>query len=433
MIRHKDTRSGRAWFGVLLLLAVGMAAGAVLHSWLTSPSSEASMEEESAGEHGKHEGAEPAGVIELPPATQQAASIETVTAELRRVSSTLEAPGVVAPDQTRLAHLRPLARGIVTEVHVRPGERVAKGQVLLTYDNIELGDALADYARAREEVQRSRTNLEVKKKVLDRSREMLEVGALARTTHDVRDAEWQDAQARLSSSEAAVSKIELQLRRFGLPDEQIRALREGNAPELAPESAINRLVAPFDGVILGYEAAVGEYIQPTDDLFSLADLSTVWVVANIYANDLEAVRAGQPVEVRTVSYPGRTFQGKITYVGDVIDPHTRTTPVRCVVGNPGASLKLDMFTTVSIQTGSLGEAVTVPAAAVVDIDGIDNVFVQRSEDQFVPRSVVVGTKVGSRVAIRSGLNAGERVVSQGGFTLKSALLKERFAGGGDEH
>ena len=436
MIRYNDTRSGRAWFSILLLVAVGMAAGAVLHSWLSSPAgTEEGFTEEHGDheEHGEREAEESAGVIELSPQTQQAASIQTIAAELGPVSASFEATGVVAPDKTRLAHLRPLARGIVAEVRVQPGDRVTKGQVLLTYDNVELGEALADYTSAREEVRRSQSNLEVKRKILDRSREMLEVGALAKTVHDVREAEWKDAQARLASSEAAVAKIELQLRRFGLPDGQIRALREGNAAELAPESAINDLVAPFNGVIVEYEAAVGEYIQPEDELFSLADLSTVWVVANIYANDLGAVRAGQPVEVRTVSYPDRTFEGRVTYVGDVIDPHTRTTPVRCVVRNPDARLKLDMYATVSIQTGTLAEAVTVPAASVIDIDGVNHVFVQRSENQFVPRPVVIGAKAGSRTAIESGLEAGERVVSQGGFTLKSALLKERFAGGGHGH
>lgn len=395
---------------------------------------EASAREHDAHEdHGEHEAEESAGVIELSPQTQQAASIQTVAAELAPVSASFEAPGVVAPDQTRLAHLRLLAPGVVTKVRAQPGDRVRKGQVLLTYDNVELGEALADYVRAREEVRRSQSNLEAKKTVLERSREMLEVGALARTVYDVREAERRDAQAQLSSSEAAMSKIELQLRRFGLTEEEVRPLKDGDPSELAPEFTINRLFAPFDGVIVGYEAAAGEYIQPEDELFSLADLSTVWVVANIYPTTSEPCAWDSRLKCEPCRIRTRTFEGRVTYVSDVIDPETRTTPVRCVVRNPDTRLKLDMYTTVSIQTGSLAEAVTVPASSVIDIDGVNHVFVQRSEDQFVPRPIAIGVKAGSRTAINSGLEAGERIVSQGGFTLKTGLLKERFAGGGHGH
>jgi len=427
---QNSNRSVPGWFGLSALLLAGTVLGAVLHSWWVaerSPNADGDANTESRLAHPEE------GVVHLTRIAREASGIQTVRAATRPVAESLRATGVVAPDQTRVAHIRPLARGVVQQVHVGPGDRVRQGDKLLRYDNIELGVVLGEYGRVRAEIEGARSNLNVKETVLVRSREMLKVGAVARTVHDLRAAEYRDAQARLKSLLASAEQLEVQLRRFGVSGEELKAFREGErrGPKRAAPSDVLR--APFPGVVIRYEAAEGELIQPDDEVFAIADLSTVWVLADVYDDHLAEIQPGQAVEVRTASYPNEVFRGAVTYVSDVIDPRTRTAKVRCLVRNPKTRLKLEMFAAVSIATGPASPELVVPRTSLLEMEGATVVFVQRSETAFEKRPVVPGVESGDWVAVLDGLEEGEAVVTQGAFALKSALLREQFAGGGHGH
>ncbi len=428
MTSRNNRHSTPRWLGVVGLLIVGMAFGAVFHSlWVSDPRGveEGDTEAESHDAHQYEE----EGVIHLSLEAQKASGIDVTPAEVRPMGEFLQVTGVVAPDQTRVAHIRPLARGVVKDVHVRPGDRVKGGDKLLTYDNIELGVVVADYASALAEVESARSNVDVRQKVLARSEAMLKVGAVAQTTHDLRAAELRDAQARLQTLLASVGKYEIQLRRFGMSDDELSRVTAGQPQNVLPRISEDVLLAPFAGIVIGYEAAAGELIQPDDEVFSIADLSMVWVLANVYERDLGLIRLGQPVELTVASYPGRVFAGSINYISDVIDPQTRVAKVRCLVSNPQTRLKLEMFATVSIGTDTTATSIVVPRDAVQEVDGTRVVFVRRSEDKFERRLVVTGAQSNDWVSITDGIEQGELVVSQGGFALKSFLLQEQFAGG----
>jgi cobalt-zinc-cadmium efflux system membrane fusion protein len=162
-------------------------------------------------------------------------------------------------------------------------------------------------------------------------------------------------------------------------------------------------------------------IDNEDQIFSIADLSRVWVQAEVYEKDLGRVQVGQNAIVRVDTYPDEQFAGRVTYISDVLDPQTRTARVRCEVPNPGTRLKLDMFATVHVPTKFNRTAIAVPSAAIQQVEQSAVVFVRRADTRFEARRVQAGNTVAGLVEIVSGLKEGESVVTEGAFHLKSII------------
>lgn len=368
------------------------------------------------------------GTVTLTPEAQRNGGIQIVTADTRRVPSTIDVTGSVTAPDTSVAHVRPLARGLIEQVSVRLGERVRKGQALATYDNIQLGELVGEYLGARAVLRQSESDLEVKRKVVERGRALIRLEAIAQQTLELREAELRSAEAAVARDQASASRIEEQLHRFGLDDDDIRQLSptDGSSPHRVASHAVLR--APFDGVITKYDVAIGEVAEPERELFTVTDLSTVWVLADIYEKDIIKVGAGGEALVRADAFPDRAFIGKVDYITDLIDPATRTAKARVVVANPDSALKLDMFARVRMPTSENRQAVLVPSAAIQTVDGQPMVFVPKDETHFTRVNVEVGTTAGEFTELRSGLAGGERVVAAGSFYLKTALLRERIGG-----
>lgn len=422
-----ETPSGRTGVSVLVLLvAVGVTAAlSGTGAWLLlRPSADVPAETD---EHGNDP---PAGVVELTPEAQRNAALGLVTLELRRLPTTLDVTGTVTADDARVAHIRPLARGLVERVWVRLGERVKKGQPLATYDNIQLGELVGDYLGARAVLRQAQADLEVKRKLVERGRALITVEAIAQQTLELRQAELTTAEASVARDEAAVSRVEEQLHRFGLSDADLVRLSptDGASPHRDASHAILR--APFDGVVTKYDVAEGEVTEPERELFTVTDMSSVWVLADVYEKDLTKVRPGTDAVVRVAAYPDRSFTGRVAYVADLIDPQTRSAKARVVVENPGAALKLDMFARLLIPTAEQRDVLIVPLTAVQTVDDQTVVFVQQASHRFARRDVQLGITAGDVVEVRSGVQAGDTVVAAGSFYLKTALLRERI---GDEH
>ena len=193
---------------------------------------------------------------------------------------------------------------------------------------------------------------------------------------------------------------------------------------------ITVISAPFSGVVTKVDAAPGQVVDSEDQLFSVADLSRVWVQAEVYEKDLGRVQVGQRAIVRVETYPDEEFTGRVTYISDVLDPQTRTARVRCEVANPGTRLKVDMFATVHVPTKFNRIAVAIPQAAIQQVEESTVVFVRKSETEFEARQVEVGNTVSGLVEIVSGLSEGEPVVIEGAFHLKSIIAGKEL---GEEH
>lgn len=408
--------------GLLITFVVGLALGAFIYSRLygTGPSVQLSNAPVETKPAIKSETSP--DLVEISPESQKEVGIASESAAFRDLWDTLSATGTVSEDPGQVAHIRPLARGLIERSYIRLGDRVSAGDPLVEYDNIELGIAIGEYLSAQAELQRSLTDLEVKKTILDRGKEMLSVGAIARTAFDLREAEYRDAEARTAGARAAVSQIEEQIYRFGWTDQDLQSLPAKQSSSHSISHSVLR--APFSGIITYYHASLGEVVEPSTELLAITDMSSLWVLADVFEKDLSHIQTGKAVQVRVASYPGRVFQGRITYVADIIEPKTRTAKVRCVVDNNAGLLKLEMFATIDIPIDRANSVLAVPDSSIQQIEGKPVVFVRKSEREFEKRNIQTGIASGGYTEIRSGLEAGELVASRGSFVVKTAFLRD---------
>jgi len=417
----------RRW--LIMFVAVLVIAG-MLAVGLWWRANKAAVSDETAHEE-RDETAEMNAVM-FDVAAQQNIGLKLEAAQARSIVQTVQTTGSVGPNETRVGHIRPLARGRVEKVHVRLGDQVRAGQPLLEYDNIELGELIGQYLIALAKLQKAQAEAEVTKRSLERAQNLVELGAVARAEYERRNAEYQNALASINSQKAEVAQVEEKLHRFGLTDADVAQVGNLRHTQYHREASHSLLRAPFNGVVIKYDVAEGEVVETDRELFTIADLATVWVQADVYEKDIAAIHKGQEVKVFVDAYPGETFVGKITYVSDFLDPKTRTAKVRCEVPNRDGRLKLEMFATIQIPTPKGRVVVMIPTTAVQQIDDKPVMFVKISDTQFQRREVQLGAQSDGWVEIKSGVKAGEVVVAQGSFYLKSTLLREQI-GEGEEH
>ena len=352
---------------------------------------------------------------EKPDATEIAADIQrrlgivVSTVAEAPLSVPLQVAGTVQPNESRVSHVRPLARGRVEAVRVRIGDRVTLGQALAEFDNIEAGELATQYAAARAELVRLRAQLATATRQAERSSKLVEIGAVPQKEAEASQSERQQLEASVQAQQSTLAGMEARLRRYGLS-------------ESATDSAITTIRSPLAGVVTHVTAAPGEVVDSGSELFAIADISRVYVQAQVFEKDLGQIRIGQLAAIKVDAYPEERFTGTIVAIGDAIDPQTRTAAVRCDVANPKALLKLEMFATVELPTTTMRPALTVPADAVQNYEGKSVVFVRTSATQFSVRPVDVGRTVGATAEITRGIRAGDAVVTAGAFQVKSALM-----------
>jgi cobalt-zinc-cadmium efflux system membrane fusion protein len=252
--------------------------------------------------------------------------------------------------------------------------------------------------------------LSVAKQQSERNRQLAEIGAIPRREYDLSLAEEKSIGASIETQQRVVAGLRGKLERLGFSE------------DASVGSVTSTLRAPFRGVVIHTDAAPGELIKPDQDLFQIADASQVWVQAEVYEKDLGRIQSGQAASISVDTYPDREFLGKVSYISDLLDPQTRTARVRCDVANPDGLLKLDMFTTVRLPTKFRKEGMAIPTDAIQQISGKDIVFVRTGPTTFEQKAIRVGKTVQGMAEILSGLQAGDAVVTQGAFHLKSIAL-----------
>lgn len=323
-----------------------------------------------------------------------AAGITTATVQLSAVPNYLQLPAQIEADPTRVVHVYPPAGGRIIEMKVRPWDQVDKGQTLAILDSSDLARAVADYRKALIDSQ-------VKQKALERATYLYAHSAIAQK-------DLQQAQGDAEMSEAEVQAARAELHVFGMDPDHAGA-------EL-------RVVAPRSGVILDIGAAQGEYsnaLSAPQPLCTIADLSTVWAVGDIYEKDLTAARSGEPAQVTLDAYPGQMWEGRLSVVSDAVDPNTRTLHVRVVLANPATRLKPAMFGSVRLLR-STTKGIVVPSTTVIHEGNMTYVFLSKGNGRYQRRSVTLGGTVGESVEIENGIQVGDTVVTQGGLLLRGA-------------
>lgn len=362
-------------------------------------------EREIAGE--KH--AEEKERVKLSPEALKNAGIITVAVKAAALADTLAVTATISHNQDRLFHVTPRIPGRAVDVRVSVGSEVKTGTILAVLDSTELGQTKVEYLK-------SQTLLELAKENYEREKSLFDQKIAAKKDVLAADAEYRKA-------EAEARTLHERLRLYGLSERAINNLND------APSQYA--LTAPGNGVVFEREISKGEVIEVGKKVFSISDLSTVWVLLNIYEKDLAKVKQGTAVKIQTETYPGELFSGKVAYIGNVVDPQSRTVPVRVVVANPQMRLKPGMFATAEIVTGvSATQALIIPSSAIQKIEGKPSAFVQEKDGSFAKRELELGRDRGNGVEVIAGLKEGEQVVVTGAFTLKSELLKEGLEGHG---
>ena len=319
-------------------------------------------------------------------------------------------PAIVQPNQRNMAEITALVRGRVVEVYGELGQEVKANAPLAILYSSELGLAQSAYLKAK-------AKLHVAEQAFNRAQFLLQEQVIG-------EAELQRRQAELLSSQAEANESHDRLKLLGMNDEEFRRLeRSRKIRSVVP------IVAPFAGRIIGRKLTRGEVVETTENLFVIADLSEVWVQANIPEKDIpfaHSIHASgdKQVEVRINAYPKEVFQGTITYVADVLDPVTRTMQLRIELPNRDGRFKPEMFATIRLFSEAQPDRLVVPEAALQRDQGRTFVFVQRSLNEYEVREVHVGESNGTLISILAGLNEGEPVVTHGAFVLKSELLKK---------
>lgn len=326
-------------------------------------------------------------------------TIQSTPVEFRAVSSELIIPASVQPDPSRVVHVFAPVSGRLLELRVRPGDAVRAGEPVAVVQSSDVSSARSDYEKAKAQSHRSQT-------ALNRVTLLFQHGAVAEK--DLEDAK---AQATLDSSELGRAKERLRL--LGLSESQL--------------SDRATVPAPHSGVVTETTSAPGEFAKSLDasnPLLTIADLSSVWVVGNVYEKDLAFVPAGLSVRITADAYPSQTWQGKIAKVSDLVDAVTHTVKLRVVLENRQHKLKPDMFATIHVLRPPTRVAV-VPSSAVLHEGNTAFVMVQTvaDKDKYEKRVVEVQESNPQQTLVRSGLQPGDVVASSGAELLREEAAK----------
>jgi cobalt-zinc-cadmium efflux system membrane fusion protein len=341
--------------------------------------------------------AETPQLFTIPP--DQMSHVQVVTIEPVKLTRTLRLTGAVAYNAFKTTPVITQVGGPVSRILVVPGQHVGAGQPMLEVSSPDYSQLLDTYIKARE-------GFRVADKNYARAQDLYQHQAIAERDLLQAESDRNQAQADLNASEQSMKILGIKN-----PEDVAKAASSAEIPVIAPIAGevVERLLSPGQVMQAGQTQA-----------FTISDMSTVWVLANVYQADLAYIRSGDNVVVQTDAYP-QSFHGKISYVSAALDPNTRTLQARIVVDNPGEKLKKDMYCTVTVTAGVIANAIAVPDSAVLrDDENQPFVYLENASNQFGRQSVEIGQSENGRTQILKGLSTGEKVVGDGGLFVQFA-------------
>lgn len=357
------------------------------------------------------------GVVRVRPSVAEALLETGVVKDLDRARA-LRLTGHVQLDKTRVVEVVPTGSGRVKRIEKLLGQKIRKADVLAVIHSADLGQAKAQFLEVQAKV-------ELATATFKREKGLHQKGISS-------EADYLGALNGLRAAEANYSAVEKRLRLFGLTDEQIAAIKDEREDEHFAELVLR---APQAGTIIAQNISVGTLVDTTTSVYTIADLSNVWVWCDLYEKDLavlhEQSSTGEPItaKVRVKAFEDTAFDGVVDLIGSLVDEHTRTIRVRVQVRNEEGKLKPGMFAEAEIVVPLKGQITAVPATAVLSDEGKTFVFQHWKDDLWLRRDVVVGRSQGRFVEILAGVPRGTRVVTGGAFMLKSDVLREKMGAG----
>ncbi|MDO8724083.1 MAG: efflux RND transporter periplasmic adaptor subunit [Syntrophales bacterium] len=359
-------------------------------------------EKRESGNEEEHKKEEP-GVVTLSQEKQKSSGIEVQQVAMGAVAVPLSATAVIEMNMDRVAKISSRVTGKAVRIIASQGDRVKAGQPLAYLDSVELDQIWAEYYKAQGKVGLARKNLQ-REETLFQKKISPEKDLLK-------------ARQELGESEADLNLAQERFRLVGVDVAQFESSRGKGNHLLIP------VTSPVGGVVIEKAVTQGEVVNPEKTLFMVADLSTLWVVIDVYEKDISRLRVGTGVKVSVTTFPDKVFKGNISYVADVVDEKTRTEKARVTIGNASGLLKPGMFATVGIVFDKTEKTLVVPTSAVQREGEKTIVFVARDESTFEKRVVAIGPEVSGYHQALSGLKEGDKVVTKGAFILKSETMK----------
>jgi len=334
--------------------------------------------------------------------------VRTGTPAFIEVSDMLRVPGRIEADETRLARVGSPVTGRVTELAAREGDTVRRGQALATINSTELSAAQLSLLKAL-----SQRGLSARSAA--RAQQLLDADVIG-------SAELQRRQAELSQAEAEVNAARDQLKVLGMGEAALDRLAQTRTIH-----STTQIVATIAGTIIDRKVTEGQMVQPADGVFLIADLSSLWVIADIPEQIAGSVRKGEAVAVEVAALPGLALSGTLTYVAPTVSPETRTVRVRMEVANAKRELKPQMLASMLIK-GKPQKRLTVPAGAVVREENRDFVFVRSGENAYRLQAVQLGAEHDGRRVVASGVRQNEIIVVEGSFHLNNERKRRELSG-----
>jgi cobalt-zinc-cadmium efflux system membrane fusion protein len=332
--------------------------------------------------------------VELEPAMLANIRVEAVRFESGRRQ--LTGTGKVQFNEDRTARILAPLPGQALDLQVRVGDPIDKDQLLFSIKSREVASLVSDYLE-------SQRDLDLAQKTYNMNKDLFEHQAASRIS-------FQQAESDLAKANTHVARGEEALRVLGIDPKE--AVKDGGLRSLVP------VRSPMAGTLIERNLTAGQFVQADSTaLLTIADLSTVWVLVDVFERDIHLIRVGQKVQVVAAAYPDRRFTASVERISDKVDPDSRTLKVRLLVSNPNVLLKPEMFITASLELSEGGPVISVPAGAVFTEDGKSYVFAAINDRRFERRLIVAAPDAEGRLRVTSGLHAGERVVTDGAMLL----------------
>jgi cobalt-zinc-cadmium efflux system membrane fusion protein len=357
--------------------------------------------------------------VTLTAAAIQHGNVRWAPATTLEVATSTEVPAQLVPNEDRTARLGAPASGRVVTVHVQAGQRVARGQALVTLQSVEAGTARADYAKAAAELAGRRSAAIYARTARERAERLLAAKAISRQELERAQSDDALAQATLAQAEAEIGRTRGALSQLGV--------------SAASASGTMVVRAPSEGVVLSREAVPGSVVEPGAPLVTVSDVSTLWLDIAAPERAASALAVGSRVRFTVAAFPADTMSARVVSIGGALDAPTRTVPVRAAVDNARRRLRALMYATAWVEGGTPSSRVVLPERAVVLLDQRAVVFVAhpdgRGGSRFERRDVKTAAAGDGMVQILSGLIGGELVVTDGAFAVKSEFSRGKFAEG----
>ena len=348
---------------------------------------------------------------------EQRAAIAVEVAQTHTLQGDITAQGKIAFNGNRVTPVFSQFSGRVVRLTGEIGTMVRSGQTIGMIDTPDIVGMQSDYLQALTTERSARTTLDLATRTRERAVRLAEAEAIPK--RDLQQAQADESRAAddLQRAQSAIAATRGRLRSSGMSENEINRLA-------ATSHSVNRivpLIAPISGTITERKAGLGQVVQAGsgDPLFMIADLSSVWVNADVYEDQLAYIKQGVSVKIRTPAYPNETFDAHVDQIGSTLDPDKHTVAVRCVVANTYGRLKPGMFATIVLRAAATETAITVPSSAVVVEGDHRSVFVEESPGKYSKHAVDTGAEIDGAVVIRTGLKGGERVVVRGSLLISS--------------